>query len=223
MEKSKTSYLMEDIEEHIPDNYVLKEFTYDMNNNDITHIPNFLSKSELNVFENQINNIRTNINLSKLTSKSVGTFTLNSETYKYICHHTGRYDIWNIATFIKKPDIKILDNLTQKTIGCLLLDANTLTDGKYHKDTIELFEDIPNALLPPFYYNMLVATSDQEISNGPTTFLIGNELFYVKLKRGDALIFNGELMHRGIKNVSDENRDIIYAIFTKHWYNEEIL
>ena len=37
MEQSKSSYLMEDIEEYnIADDYTLKEFTQSMNNNDIT-------------------------------------------------------------------------------------------------------------------------------------------------------------------------------------------
>ena len=224
MEQSKSSYLMEDIEEYnIADDYTLKEFTQSMNNNDITYLPNFLTEAELLPFEKIIKEIRKNINLSTLQNQSVGKIALNDEDYKYICHHTGRYDIWNIATTIKKPQIKLLENFKQKSIGCLLLDANTLTDGKYHKDTVKLFGEMPNSFLPPFYYNMLVATCDQTELNGPTTFLLDDELWWVKLKRGDALIFDGEIIHRGIKNITNANRDMIYAIFTKPWYDEEKL
>jgi ectoine hydroxylase-related dioxygenase (phytanoyl-CoA dioxygenase family) len=70
---------------------------------------------------------------------------------------------------------------------------------------------------------MLVATCDQTLLNGPTVFLLDETLWWVNLKKGDALIFNGEIIHRGTQNGSDMHRDLIYAIYTKEWYNEEIL
>jgi hypothetical protein len=222
LNNSKSSYLMEDINYEILINPTeMKEFTLDMNNRDMTYIPNFLTEDEVIILEVKIKDLRNSDILSGIKPQSVGTFILNAEEYKYICHHAGRYDIWNIAREIKTPDL--LKDFTQKSIGCLLLDANTLIDGKYHKDTVELFEEIPNSQLPPFYYNMLIATCDQSIFNGPTTFYMNNKLYWVKLKRGDALIFNGEIIHRGNKNITDMNRDMIYAIYTKKWYDEEIL
>jgi hypothetical protein len=220
MEKSKSSYLLEDIDEY---DFDLPLQEYRNTDEDLIHIPNFLSADELLPYENVIKDIRKYVNLSMLPIQSVGNIAHNDDDYKYICHHRGRYDIWNIASKIKKPSLKILENFTQKSIGCLLLDANTPIDGKYHKDTVELFDKMPNSRFPPFYYNMLVATCDQTELNGPTTFVIDDELWWVKLKRGDALIFNGELIHRGIKNMTNTHRDMIYTVFTKKWYDEEIL
>lgn len=218
MEKSKSSYLMEEIYYDI--NAELKEYTTNFSN-DLIHIPQFLTEPELEKYDLKIATIRRGINLSMLEAQSVGKLALVNKTYKYICHEKGRYDIWPIAEQIKTPDF--LKNFTQKTIGCLFLDEQTITEGKFHKDTVDLFPDLPNSVLPPFYYNMLVATCDQEIENGPTVFYLNNSLWWVKLKRGDALVFNGEIIHRGTPNLTNKHRDMIYSIYTKQWYNEEIL
>jgi hypothetical protein len=226
---SRDSYLMTNINNiNIPQdlqkNINIKINIYTNFHKDLIHLPNYLSESELEPLEQSINNIRKNINLSMFNEKTVGHFTIESIPYKYICHQKGRYDIWNIANEIKIPDI--LQKFTRKSIGGLLVDANTLTDGVYHKDTVELFETISNAELPPFYYNMLIALSEQTIDNAPTQFIIDDKndnLYWVPMKRGDAIIFNGNLIHRGSANITNTNRDMIYAIFTTAWYDEEKL
>lgn len=230
LDNSRNSYLMTDINMNlnIPIDLQKNINIYTNFHKDLIHLPNYLSELELYPLEQSINNIRKNINLSMFNEQSVGHFTIDSIPYKYICHQKGRYDIWNIANDIKIPEL--LQKFTRKSIGGLLVDANTLTDGVYHKDTVELFESISdsicNADLPPFYYNMLIALSEQTIDNAPTQFIIDDEkdkLYWVPMKRGDAIIFNGNLIHRGSANNTNTNRDMIYAIFTTSWYDEEKL
>jgi hypothetical protein len=227
LDNSRDSYLMKDINLNLN---ILQDLPKNINiytnfHKDLIHLPNYLSESELETLEQSINNIRKNINLSMFNEQSVGHFSIDSKDYKYICHQKGRYDIWNIANEIKIPEI--LKKFTRKSIGGLLVDANTLTDGVYHKDTVELFDSISNADLPPFYYNMLISLSEQTIDNAPTQFIIddeeNNNLYWVPMKRGDAIIFNGNLIHRGSANSTNTNRDMIYAIFTTAWYDEEKL
>ena len=98
-----------------------------------------------------------------------------------------------------------------------------MTNGLYHRDTVELFDSVSNSELPPFYYNMLISLTDQTIDNAPTQFVIDDTIYWVPLKRGDALIFNGEIIHRGTANITNSHRDMIYAIFTAPWYDEEKL
>ena len=217
---SKSSYLMKNINLTIP-NYPIKTYNICMNNNDLFWIPNFLSEYEIKPFEEKINNIRAHLNLNKLEEQTVGSFTMNLDTYKYIAHQKGRYDIWNIASTIKVPSF--LEKFTRKSIGVLLVDSNTFTNGIYHRDTIELFDSVPNCKLPPFYYNMLISLTDQTIDNAPTQFIMDDAIYWVPLKRGDAIVFNGELIHRGTANITTSHRDMIYAIFTTYWYDEEKL
>ncbi len=220
MENSRDSYLLTNSYYNIPELPILE---YTNNNNDLIYIPNYLSEDELNPLDKIIFDIRTNMIFNE--SNNIGEININSDNinhkFKYIAHQSGRYDIWNIAKTIKKP--LILNNLIQKSIGCLFLNAHTFTHGKWHKDTVELFECTQNSSLPPFYYNMMIATSDINIDNGPTQFLIDNIIYWVPMKRGDAIIFNGEVIHRGSSNISNQNRDLIYAIYTKSWYDEEKL
>ena len=215
MEKSRNSYLLKDKYYDIPDLPICKYTNLDSN---LIYLPNYLSEEELYPFDEKISNIRTNIPFNE--ENNIGTIKL-VDNYKYIAHQIGRYDIWNLAHTIKCPPI--LNNFVQKSIGCLFLNANTKTNGKWHKDTVKLFDSISNKDLPPFYYNMIIATSDINIENGPTQFLLNDYIYWVPMKRGDALIFNGEIIHRGSANLSNKNRDLIYAIYTTNWYNEEIL
>jgi hypothetical protein len=218
---SKESYLMTNINLDISNNLLNLIKPYTNFHPDLILIPNFLSESELVPLESKIHDIRSNIDLSLINEQSVGMFDIKSESFKYICHQRGRYDIWNISDFIKIPSF--LEKFTRKSIGALLVDSNTLTDGLFHKDTIKLFDTITNHQLPPFYYNMLIALTEQTKENGPTQFLINDTIYWVPMKRGDVIVFNGELIHRGSANRTMNHRDMIYAIFTTTWYDEEKL
>ena len=215
MEESRESYLLTKCNYEIPE-LPIRQYN---DNGNIIYLPNYLSEEELLPFDKIILDIRANIKFTE--SNNIGQFTINSNKYKYIAHQVGRYDIWNLADTIKKPPM--LKHLTQKSIGCLFLDSHTHTHGKWHKDTVDLFDSISNKDLPPFYYNMLIATAEINLDNGPTQFLIDNCIYWVPMKRGDAIIFNGEVIHRGSANISNQNRDLIYSIYTMNWYNEEKL
>ena len=100
---SKESYLMTNINLDISNNLLHTIKPYTNFHKDLILIPNFLSESELVPLESKIHNIRSNIDLSLFDEQSVGMFNINSESFKYICHQKGRYDIWNISDFIKIP------------------------------------------------------------------------------------------------------------------------
>ena len=90
MEKSKSSYLMEEIFYDI--NAELKEYTTNFSNV-LIHIPQFLTEPELEKYDLKIATIRQRINLSMLEAQSVGKLAIVNNIYKYICHEKGRYDI----------------------------------------------------------------------------------------------------------------------------------
>jgi len=185
-------------------------------------LPNYLSDKELQPYEETIAQLRT-----QTFSDGVGQFCLGARNYKYIAHAPGRYDIWDIGTPIKMPEVIAPYKVSCKSVGALLLNAQTLTDGKWHKDAVELFDGNPNnKSLPPFYFNLLIALEEQTATNGPTQFWderTPDTAYWVPLRRGDAVLFDGNLLHRGTANNTLFARDLIYATFTTDWYNEEQL
>lgn len=140
--------------------------------------------------------------------------------YKRITHWPGRYDIWPIANDVPRHPL-IPQELTEKTVGLLLLDPNTNHYGKWHTDTMQLFHNQDNSEFPPFYYNVLIPLCDIGDSNGGTEFYVGGLIYKPKLKRGQAILFDGATMHRGTPNLSDKPRDVIYITYAAKWYNEE--
>ena len=95
MDYIKSSYLMKNINLNIP-NYPIKKYNDFISNNPPNNLiweRVFLSESELEPFEKKINNIRSHIKLNKLEEQTVGTFNTHLDTYKYISHQKGRYDI----------------------------------------------------------------------------------------------------------------------------------
>jgi hypothetical protein len=224
MEKSRASYLL--LNEPPSNTEVCAtevcatevcEFQLTDNSAQMYWLKDFLSAAELEPIDAVLRQIRQTVQFKE--DQTVGTVG----SYKYIAHHPGRYDIWNIQATIKRPP-GIPAHLQQQSIGCLFLDAHTNIAGKWHKDTTDLFPKVlANSQLPPFYYNMLIATVDQTDANGPTQFILNEKMYWVPLKRGDALVFDGELTHRGTTNNTAAPRDLVYAIFTPPWYAEEIL
>lgn len=199
---------MENIDIHVPESTPIRQYANE--SPDIVVLRNFLSDSELSPFVQSISKIRDM--MSDWLPRTVGTMN----EIKYIAHHEGRYDVWNIAKHIKTPPS--MNAFKQKSIGALLLTGNTRTFGKWHRDTVPLWETINNSVLPPFYYNLLVATNEQTEFNGPTQFFVNDVIYWCDLKKGDAVLFNGEVIHRGTPNTSSA----CHVIFTKPWYNEEI-
>ncbi len=190
----------------------------------LTWLPGFFNEAQLQLWTDRMNHIRTlfqNFSEKEVIGQEHG--------FKFIAHDVGRYDIWDLRT----DDLRVFENVLQfnknlhvSTVGGLFLDKHTITNGKWHQDALELFPKGPsNEYLPTFYYTLFIALTDQTEDNGPTQFYnkLENKIFWVPLKKGDALLMPGHILHRGTANFTNENRDMIYVVYTPSWYNEEKL
>ena len=86
--------------------------------------------------------------------------------------------------------------------------------------------------LPPYYFTVLIPLVQITRENGPTQFIRGThkkpivddskETFYSPLlSRGDMVIFDGRLLHRGSANQTQEERVIAYLTFIANWYHDQ--
>lgn len=105
--------------------------------------------------------------------------------------------------------------------------------GFLHRDTYSLFDDEAlDASLPAFYYTVLMPLCDITEELGPTEIHLGSHRCGLRaakecptaaghpLKAGDALIFDGRCLHRGLANKSSDSRRVLYAVWHKKWYND---
>jgi len=104
--------------------------------------------------------------------------------------------------------------------------------GFWHRDTYSLFDNEElDVTLPPFYFTMLVPFKDVTEELGPTQFLLGSHRLanvdadegphLVGLaKAGDAVIFDGRMLHRGLANPSENIRELMYMVYHKKWYRD---
>lgn len=106
-------------------------------------------------------------------------------------------------------------------------------NGFLHRDTYSLFDDEAlDASLPAFYYTVLMPLCDITEELGPTEIHLGSHRCGLRagkecptaagypLKAGDALIFDGRCLHRGLANQSSNLRRVLYAVWHKKWYND---
>jgi len=105
--------------------------------------------------------------------------------------------------------------------------------GIWHRDTYSLFDDDAlDVSLPPFYLTVLCPLSDITEDLGPTELHLGSHKRTLKdaktcplatacpLKAGDALVFDGRCLHRGLANTSTDLRRMVYCVWHKKWYND---
>ena len=233
-ENRKSSYLM--LNDYSQDEY-LASIPIEMGTFDsLIWLPNYINENELVLWERRILSIRQ-LFPTLIEEQVIGL----KDGYKYIGHQAGRYDIWDLnlnsideqKLTITKPN-EIPSHLIQRSVGALLLDKHTITNGKWHCDAVELFPETEhtssrwsphNDVLPPFYYTLFIALNDLTEDNGPTQFYSQNDdvIYWVPLKKGDALLFPGHIIHRGTANFTNSNRDLIYVVYAAPWYNEEAL
>jgi len=109
--------------------------------------------------------------------------------------------------------------------------------GPWHRDTYSLFEDDQQDLsLPPFYMTLIVPLQDVTSDLGPTEFVVGShskswseslntntlEHFLATSTRGDCVLFDGRMIHRGTPCLSKQPRRAIYTVFHKKWYSDYV-
>ena len=100
--------------------------------------------------------------------------------------------------------------------------------------------------MPPFYYTILIPLQDTDANNGGTEFILASHkinlsnmninsnkklLYWIDnekpdryaptLNVGDICIFSGYTIHRGLYNQLSNNRNMLYIVFKKNWYNDE--
>jgi hypothetical protein len=107
-------------------------------------------------------------------------------------------------------------------------------DGKWHRDTISLFSEAIDITLPPHYITVIVPLDPVKREDGPTEFLLGShhkkwqeartscESVVYELDVGDIVVFDGRICHRGTTNTSSATRTVMYFVFHKDWYNEDV-
>ena len=109
--------------------------------------------------------------------------------------------------------------------------------GPWHRDTYSLFgcEEMDHSL-PPFYLTMIVPLQEVTEDMGPTEFVVGShregwvtalqtgglEHVLATSKRGDCLLFDGRMIHRGTPCKSSSPRRAVYTVFHKKWYSDYI-
>ena len=120
-------------------------------------------------------------------------------------------------------------------------------NGYWHRDAYSLFNDETIDLsLPPFYYTMLIPLDNIDEYSGGTEFILGSyktnlsrmniitnnnldkwinenpdKRYIPKLNIGDVCLFHGYTIHRGLYNHTRNNRNMLYIVFKKNWYNDE--
>lgn len=246
MDMDKNSYLM--LDQDANDNIKLEN-----SGNDLVFLPKFILLEDifLEEIDGKCANIRSRL-LPLLATKEQEVGENKDLGYKYIAHQVGRYDVWFTNNSLTYDFLKVLHDkqihlpeyCRQQSVGLLLLEPRTMTDGKWHQDAVPLFET--EIKVPPYYYTLLLALDDITPENGATQFYLpklavadgdrpvqmvkattnpdnfdNHDVYWLPLKRGDAVLFEGSVWHRGQANSTNEKRDLLYVVFAPKWYNEE--
>ena len=146
----------------------------------------------------------------------------------------------------KRYEINDFNRLLKKVYIPEDININNI-NGYWHRDAYSLFNNEKVDLsLPPFYYTMLIPLDHVNAYSGGTEFILGshktnlskmniktnkqlcewinknNDIQYApELNIGDICIFHGYTIHRGLFNHTNTNRNMIYCVFKKNWYNDE--
>lgn len=108
--------------------------------------------------------------------------------------------------------------------------------GEANGDTAKADElDCRN--LPDFYFTLIISLTDcPDTESGATQFVLGSHRTGVDdalasnrfatnapSKAGDAVLFNGKIIHRGLGNSNAHIpvRHAAYAVFSAKWYNDD--
>eukprot|EP00536_Pseudo-nitzschia_multiseries_P005854 jgi/Psemu1/191670/e_gw1.118.20.1 len=115
-----------------------------------------------------------------------------------------------------------------------LPSAGKSGDGPWHRDVYLLFDDetVDIGLPHGYYFTVLVPLVAVDADNGATEFLKGshkqtceealeqNRSFQACVEPGSVVVFDGRICHRGRRNLTDDNRTVLYMVWTKRWYND---
>jgi hypothetical protein len=174
-------------------------------------------------------------------------FQRHDKTHKLYEIDAHRFDLWDIAFLTQSIPTEIDDlvlkhigplscTLVRKSCGILPLLKEESCPGKWHRDTIPLFDQFTSdpveseyhtLMLPDFYYTVFIPL---DVTNKSTEFVLSShhtraselhQFNYVTIEhdKTQMLIMNGKLVHRG--GMQNENRMLLYMIYCPVWYAEE--
>jgi hypothetical protein len=161
----------------------------------------------------------------------------------------GRYDLWrgfNTGVFSegfmsRNPTLtSIMDRILVSDYSSYagMIHALKGSESQYwHRDTDTLANkgtDGSNLILnDDFYFTCLIPiTVPLTLLNGATEFMVGShrresstfdllERKRAEVPLGSALLFNGKINHRGMENLGEEDRPVLYRVYHKLWYNDQ--
>ena len=102
-----------------------------------------------------------------------------------------------------------------------------------HRDHAQLFEGLGPSL-PVYALNVAVPLIDVDLETGPTAFWLGTHRApdgtmptlqpptIVSFKRGDAILVDYRTLHAGTPNKSAKHRPVIYMVYARTWFFDEI-
>ena len=119
------------------------------------------------------------------------------------------------------------------------------SDQQPHPDGFQLFAETHGAAAPPcpaHCINVFVPLVDVTDANGPTEFWLGTQAsarhaqccraaaegvelpghprLRITAKRGDAILFDWRIVHRGCANVAASERPVFYLTFARSWWTD---
>lgn len=107
--------------------------------------------------------------------------------------------------------------------------------GRWHRDTYSLWEETgaSDAAMPPWYFTMVAPLTSVGRDEGMTQFRLGSHLVPpervhampvgapARLEPGDALLFDGRVVHRGGRCTTAASREALYCVYHKFWYTDD--
>ena len=127
----------------------------------------------------------------------------------------------------------------------LILSYPDSADQPWHQDGEALFGDAPVSDLPPYALNVFMPLRDISIELGPTEFWVGShkesicrdimrtlqsdtnassdQIIGPLLQKGDVLIYDYRICHRGTRNLcTEEIRPMLYLMYARPWFHEHL-
>ena len=171
--------------------------------------------------------------MNSLLEESSDTESCNESESERNCR-----DVFGSKDF-QRPRIlaELMDKLLKEdydSYAGALPSAGNSGDGPWHRDVYLLFDDenLDIKFPHPYYFTVLIPLVEVDAQNGATEFLLGSHKqtcaealkdfrsYQPQIKPGSMLVFDGRICHRGRRNLTAEDRTVLYMTWTKKWYND---
>jgi ectoine hydroxylase-related dioxygenase (phytanoyl-CoA dioxygenase family) len=216
--------------------YTVKSHLNELNKKGFTRIDNVFSGEFLDKLKKKNLKRWKAFKKSSIYSTIIKRAKFRGSTVMFLVD--GRYDlaldfgVFQSNKFIENKKImKVVDSLFKTGFTYFagsIPAASGSSDGLWHRDTWPLFDDEKlEGSLPVHYITVLIPLVDISDENGPTEIIVGShrgvntgKKLSVCGKAGSAIILDGRILHRGLANLSDNTRHMLYIVYCKKWYLE---